>query len=204
LALAAIIVVGFFVFRPSRNAGDGLNTATAESTSVSEVVPTAKATAVPEIILPENTATATAVPPTATATLAATATKPPPATATVPPPTATSPPPTATNPPPTQITQLSAQITGISLEGDRYSVNYTTVGYTEALPGQHVHFFFNTVPQEQAGLPGSGPWIVYGGPRPFTGYGPADRPGNATQLCILVANPDHTILANSGNCVNLP
>lgn len=204
LALAAIVVVGFFVFRPSRNAGNGLNTATAESTSVSEAVPSGEATAVSEIIPLENTATATVtdMPPTATRT--PTATSPPPATATAPPPTSTSPPPTATLPPPTQVTTLSAQITGISVAGDRYSVAYETVGYTEALPGQHVHFFFNTVPQDQAGLPGSGPWIVYGGPRPFTGYGPADRPGNATQMCILVANPDHSIIANSGNCVNLP
>jgi serine/threonine protein kinase len=210
LVLAAIIVVGFFVFRPSRIADNGLSTATAESISVSEGLPSVEATAVSEIIPPENTATATDAPPTAT--LAATATNPPPATATMPPPatatmplpTTTSPPPTATNPPPTQVTQLSAQITGISLEGDRYVVNYTTVGYTEGLPGQHVHFFFNTVPQDQAGLPGSGPWQVYGGPRPFTGYGPADRPGNASQLCVLVANPDHSIIVNSGNCVNLP
>lgn len=202
LALAAVIVIGFFVFRPSRDLGDGVAAATPESTAVSEAITTVAATAVPEIIPTENTATATAtdIPPTATTALAPTAT----ATATAPLPTATSPAPTATNPPPTQITQLSAQITGISLEGDRYSVSYTTVGYTESLPGQHVHFFFNTVPQDQAGLPGSGPWIVYGGPRPFTGYGPADRPGSATQMCILVANSDHSIIANSGNCVNLP
>ena len=96
------------------------------------------------------------------------------------------------------------QITGISIAGDRYSVSYTTVGYMEALPGEHIHFFFDTVAQDQAGLPGSGPWIVYGGPRPFTGYGTGDRPGDATQMCALVANADHTVIANSGNCFNLP
>jgi hypothetical protein len=68
----------------------------------------------------------------------------------------------------------------------------------------HVHFFFNTVPPQQAGMPGSGPWILYGGPRPFTGYKVTDRPSGATQMCALVANPDHSIRLNSGNCVALP
>ena len=68
----------------------------------------------------------------------------------------------------------------------------------------HIHFFFDTVPPEQAGVPGSGPWILYGGPRPFTGYGVGDRPGGANYMCALVANPDHSVIANSGNCWGLP
>ncbi|GIK75069.1 MAG: hypothetical protein BroJett021_40570 [Chloroflexota bacterium] len=72
------------------------------------------------------------------------------------------------------------------------------------MPGDHVHFFFDTVPPEQAGMLGSGPWFVYGGPSPFTGYGAADRPLGATRLCVLVANPDHSIILGSGNCVDLP
>jgi hypothetical protein len=32
----------------------------------------------------------------------------------------------------------------------------------------------------------------------------ADRPSAATQMCILVANPDHSVIANSGNCWALP
>jgi hypothetical protein len=67
-----------------------------------------------------------------------------------------------------------------------------------------VHFFFNTVSPEQAGVPGSGPWILYGGASPFTGYGVGDRPGGATQMCILVANPDHSVQLGTGNCVDLP
>ena len=89
------------------------------------------------------------------------------------------------------------------MDGDRYVVNYETFGYTEALPGNHIHFFFNTVPPAQAGVPGCGPWYLYGGPRPFTGYGTGDR-GSASQMCALVANPDHSVIANSGNCANLP
>jgi hypothetical protein len=72
------------------------------------------------------------------------------------------------------------------------------------MPGQHVHFFFNTVPPAQAGVPGSGPWYAYGGSSPFIGYGIADRPPAATQMCILVANPDHSVIQNTGNCFNLP
>jgi uncharacterized repeat protein (TIGR01451 family) len=99
---------------------------------------------------------------------------------------------------------MVAQITGISLSGSQYAVTFDTVGFTPQLPGQHVHFFFDTVPPEQAGMPGSGPWYVYGGPSPFTGYGVADRPLGATQLCVLVANPDHSVIQGSGNCYDLP
>ncbi len=86
----------------------------------------------------------------------------------------------------------------------RYVVEYETYEYTEQLPGMHVHFFFNTVYQENAGVPGSGPWIVYGGPRPFTGYAVKDRPDGATQMCARVANSNHSIQLDSGNCVELP
>jgi serine/threonine-protein kinase len=100
---------------------------------------------------------------------------------------------------------LYSRINNITVnEAGHYVVDYETFEYTEAVPGQHVHFFFNTVKPEQAGVPGSGPWILYGGPRPFTGYRPIDRPASATQLCVLVANSDHSIQLNSGNCFTLP
>jgi serine/threonine protein kinase len=123
--------------------------------------------------------TATIAPPTDTPTLAPTA--------------------TPTYPP------LYVRINSITINAsNQYVVEYETFGYTEKLPGQHVHFFFNTVPPEQAGMPGSGPWIVYGGPRPFTKYTVGNRPANATQMCALVANPNHSVIAESGNCVDLP
>jgi hypothetical protein len=72
---------------------------------------------------------------------------------------------------------------------------------------QHVHMFFDTVPPEQAGSPGAGPWKltwnVYGDP-PFTQYGIAQRPAGATQMCALVANANHSVIQGSGNCVFLP
>ncbi|MCB8969098.1 MAG: S8 family serine peptidase [Ardenticatenaceae bacterium] len=101
-------------------------------------------------------------------------------------------------------TSTSAQITGITLSGGQYAVTFVSNNFTPQLPGTHVHFFFNTVPPEEAGMPGAGPWYVYGGGSPFTGYGPADKPAAATQLCVLVANPNHSVQSGSGNCYDLP
>ena len=96
-------------------------------------------------------------------------------------------------------------IRAITLDNQsRYVVDYETFEYTEKLPGQHVHFFFDTVPADQAGTPGKGPWTVYGGPRPFTKYRPSQRPPAAAQMCALVANPDHSVRLESGNCFILP
>lgn len=106
--------------------------------------------------------------------------------------------PTATFPP------LYVRINGITLSGNQYVVDYETFGYTEKLPGMHVHFFFDTVPPAQAGMPGSGPWVLYGGPRPFKGYSVGQRPTGALQMCALVANGNHSVIAESGNCVDLP
>jgi hypothetical protein len=96
------------------------------------------------------------------------------------------------------------RITGITLDNGYYIVNYETTGYTEQLPGQHVHFYFDTVPESQAGVPGGGPWILYGGPRPFREYTEYDRPAGATAMCARVANADHSIIYGSGNCYPLP
>ena len=95
------------------------------------------------------------------------------------------------------------QINNISLNQSNYVVEYATLNYTEAIPGVHIHFFFNSVAPEQAGVGGNGPWYVWGGPRPFTGYTTGER-GSASQICALVANADHTIVLNTGNCYDLP
>jgi hypothetical protein len=156
------------------------------------------------------TATATATEP-ASPTPTATATETPTSTPTETPTLATSPTATSTAPPtqgptntPAAAAGYSAQITGVALRAGVYEINYDTMGFTESLPGMHVHFFFDTVSPENAGVPGSGPWILYGGPRPFTGYTAADRPEGASQMCILVANPDHSVRAGSGACYPLP
>jgi serine/threonine protein kinase len=97
-------------------------------------------------------------------------------------------------------------ITGIQIQGDLYSVDYEVHNFPES-SNMHVHIFFDTVPPEQAGSPGAGPWKLtwgaYGDP-PFTQYGMANRPPGATQLCALVANPNHSVQLDSGNCVDLP
>jgi len=115
-------------------------------------------------------------------------------------------PPTATEVPasPTPSTPYVV-ITSITLEGNQYSVNYEVANYTSS--SMHVHMFFNNVPPDQAGSPGNGPWkLTYGsyGPSPFTQYGPANKPADATQMCALVANGNHSVIPNSGNCVDLP
>ena len=89
-------------------------------------------------------------------------------------------------------------------DAGNYVVEYETFEFIEELPGVHIHFFFDTVPPKEAGSPGSGPWKLYGGPRPFTGYRQNQRPEDATQLCSLVANPDHSVQPESGTCFNLP
>ncbi|HSS34720.1 MAG TPA: Hsp70 family protein [Patescibacteria group bacterium] len=97
-----------------------------------------------------------------------------------------------------------ARINSIDVSGGRYVVDYEVFGYTQKLPGMHVHFFFDTVPPTKAGMPAKGPWYVYAGPIPFKGYKVSDRPAKATQMCILVANPDHSVIQKTGNCVDLP
>ncbi len=100
---------------------------------------------------------------------------------------------------------LYVKINEINLNlSNQYEVAYETFGYTEVLPGMHIHFFFDTVEPEDAGMPGSGPWKLYGGPRPFTGYTIYQRPKDANQMCALVANANHSIIFESGNCVDLP
>lgn len=98
----------------------------------------------------------------------------------------------------------SARIDDVSMQDDLYVVDFETFGFTPRLPGQHLHFFFDTVPPEQAGQPGQGPWVIYGGASPFTGYTVAERPPGATNLCVLVANEDHSVQLDTGNCVALP
>ena len=98
----------------------------------------------------------------------------------------------------------TSRITGITVSSGRYEVVFEPAGFTPRIGAQHVHFFFDTVPPTQAGIPGAGPWFVYGGGSPFTGYAIADRPAAADRMCILVANADHSVIPNTGNCVDLP
>ena len=104
-------------------------------------------------------------------------------------------------------TNLKVRITDISIQNNDYVVAFETDNFTPQTPinlNEHVHFYFNTVPPDEAGSPGSGPWIAYGGSSPFTGYETIHRPPGAWQMCALVANPNHSVQADSGNCFKLP
>ncbi len=174
----------------------------AEATEIAGIVLTDTPTPTEEVIEPSPTNTPTVTPtdtPEAvyTPTDVATATQQPTAT---PIPQPTNPPPT-----PTEATGPRVAINQITSDGTSYIVDYTPYGYQPTLPGTHIHFFWNTIPPQNAGVgPTQESWILYGGPNPFTLYKVADRPPGATQMCALVANPDHTIQLNTGNCANLP
>lgn len=87
-----------------------------------------------------------------------------------------------------------------------YEVHFET-NYETDNSNYHIHFYFDTVAPEDAGMPGSGPWVIYDGSSPFTQYNFFDRPFGANaaeRICALVANPDHSVRPNSGNCVKLP
>jgi hypothetical protein len=104
----------------------------------------------------------------------------------------------------------TARITAIRVQEWHYVVDFEVTGFLPTLPGQHLHFFFDTVPPQEAGIPGKGPWQLYpaspgeSGDSPFALYAVSDRPDGATKLCVLVANPDHSVILDSGNCLDLP
>ena len=58
-------------------------------------------------------------------------------------------------------------------------------------------------------MPGSGPWQLYPAApgqtdtSPFSLLTVASRPASASQMCILVANNDHSVIQGTGNCVAL-
>ncbi|MGD9146592.1 MAG: protein kinase [Anaerolineae bacterium] len=106
--------------------------------------------------------------------------------------------PAATSSPSVVIQQITTD------QENRYVVDYLTAGFTEKIPGTHLHFFFNIFSPEQIGLSGTGDRLTYGGPSPFTGYAVAGRPAEATELCVVVANPDHSVLLESASCFPLP
>jgi len=192
-AILAVIVL--VVLIGLNRGGGGTTTTLALSAQASETAAASIAGQI-DTVVPSPTAT---LDPTRTATPAPTST----ATVSLPP-TDTPPPtetPTETVPPGIPFVRINRITIN---DKNQYVVEYETFEYTEQLPGVHVHFFFNTVPPQQAGMPGSGPWILYGGPRPFTEYSVSDKPAAATQMCALVANPNHSVQPNSGNCVNLP
>ena len=103
--------------------------------------------------------------------------------------------------------KFSSAIENVTVADDRYVIQYRKSGFEDCPEAQdcmHLHFFFNTVQPEAAVLPGEGPWKLYYGPSPHDGYRVAERPAAATQICVLVANADHTGHPVTTRCVDLP
>jgi hypothetical protein len=176
VGLACLIFGGLFLV--NRLLGGGANPATEQPVAVVlDATETPTATAAPEVTATLGETSIPSITPTITIT------------------------PTATVPPGIPFVRINA----ITIDDQsRYVVEYETFEFTEILPGMHIHFFFDTVSLENAGSPGSGPWYLYGGPRPFTGYRVSERPAAATQMCALVANGNHSVQPDSGNCMDLP
>ena len=109
------------------------------------------------------------------------------------------------------------RIDSIATDGDDFVLSYTTVGFDPDLDGgptsQHIHFFYDSVPLEQAGLPaGTGEWAVWdtdqAGENVFRGderFRPSAVPAGATALCAVPATAGHTIDPGAvPSCAELP
>ncbi|MCP4358185.1 MAG: hypothetical protein GY796_09250 [Chloroflexi bacterium] len=116
----------------------------------------------------------------------------------------------------TDSTIKSAEILSLTLDANfNYVVNFEVHNFVPDTKNYHVHFFFDTVLPKYAGTelcpypsdPTQCKWKLYGGSSPFTKYSFSERPFGpygAEKMCILVADSQHRILLNSGNCVKLP
>lgn len=90
-------------------------------------------------------------------------------------------------------------------------VTYETVGYEPDIDGgpesRHIHFYFNTVPVDQAGLPATGPWVVYdvddNGEYVYR-FPDSEIPDGATELCASAANVNHGLDDHLQDCATLP
>ena len=92
----------------------------------------------------------------------------------------------------------SVGITGITLDSPQtqYLVSFQTIGFTNALNNTHTQFYFDTEPPTVTNK-------IFTGASPYT-LSVSLKPSGATSLCSIVAEADHTVISNSGNCVILP
>ena len=107
-------------------------------------------------------------------------------------------------------------IDGVTLDGTSLVVSYSTFGYEPLINGSgtdhHIHFFFDTVPLAETGVPGAGPWVVWdldeNGDKLFhgeKGFKTTDIPDGAQQVCAVVATIDHRLDDDpKPSCVDLP
>ncbi len=90
----------------------------------------------------------------------------------------------------------SVQITNVSIVGSQFQITFVPNNYVPTLGGIHTHFYYNTELNTVVNK-------MYSGSSPYF-LDLSTKPLNATQICSIVANPDHTVLAGSGNCFTLP
>jgi hypothetical protein len=90
----------------------------------------------------------------------------------------------------------SVAITNIETVGTNYSVSFTPSGYTQAQGEIHTHFYYNTEANTVMDK-------MFSGVSPYS-LDTTTKPAGTTQLCAIVAEANHVVLANSGNCFTLP
>jgi len=101
------------------------------------------------------------------------------------------------------------------LDGDGFVSFYSTVGFEPQIEGDdsnhHLHWYYDTVPLEEAGSPGTGPWTIWDldddEVKRFrsSDMQPPEIPADATQLCVVVARHDHSLDDDPRpHCVDLP
>ena len=118
---------------------------------------------------------------------------------------------------PTQIHRCTAAtgrcvfLDEITREGDTFIARYTTVGYDPKLQGgpesRHVHFYFDTLPVDQAGIPAPPNWVAYDTDEDgnlIYRFEASSVPPGATELCVSVANVNHGLDDHLQHCVALP
>jgi uncharacterized repeat protein (TIGR01451 family) len=86
-------------------------------------------------------------------------------------------------------------INQITPNGTNLNIDFTTTDYTNTPGGIHTHFYFNTEANTVVNK-------MYSGPSPYA-LSLTAVPPSATQICAIVANPNHTIIPDTGNCVDL-
>jgi hypothetical protein len=93
-----------------------------------------------------------------------------------------------------------------------YETNFEPLIGSDPENNFHVHFFWNTIPPEEAGVPGRGPWEVWdlplgGGEYVFDKFTDANAEEyggvGATALCVAVARSDHSIETDTVMCLDL-
>lgn len=96
-----------------------------------------------------------------------------------------------------------AEIADIWVANGAYQVAFEAQNFTPAENANRLHFYWDTVAEEDAGEPGAGPWMAYWGASPAA-VPWSQQPASATKLCVAVANSDGEVQRGSGNCRDLP